>query len=190
MLTGLSPSLHGVIRQKKLSRDLPYLPQLLSEVGYQVDGVASWYFVSQHFGFARGFHSYRLMVGSTADRVVDAALDSIGRAEGTEQFLFVHVIDPHWPYLPPRSWLEQFGPRPPDISDLLDKVFDGNSPKDQAEVEDVTRLYDAEIGHVDEQIGRLFDELKARGLYEDALIIVTADHGASSPSSVLCSPIP
>ncbi len=177
MLTGLLPSFHGVTRQRKLSDDVAYLPELLSRAGYQVVGVASWYFVSQHFNFYRGFHNYRLMVGSTADKTIDAAIDLLGRGEGTEQFLFVHLIDAHWPYLSPKTWRERFGPRPPDISDLLDKVFDGGKPKDQVEIDDVIRLYDAEVGFVDEQIGRLLDELKARDLYDDTLIIVTADHG-------------
>jgi len=177
MLTGLLPSFHGVSQTRKLSRDVPYLPELLSQAGYQVDGVASWIFTSQHFGFDRGFHTYRLMVGSPASEVVDAAIDLVRRAEGREQFLFVHLIDPHWPYLPPKAWLERLGPRPPDISDLLDKVFDGGAPSDHDEIEQVIRLYDGEIAYADEQLGRLVDELKSLDLYDDALIIVTADHG-------------
>jgi arylsulfatase A-like enzyme len=177
MLTGLLPSFHGVREQQKLSRAVPYLPELLSQTGYQVDGVASWHFTSQQFGFDRGFHTYRLLVGRRADGVVDAALDLVRRAEGRNQFLFVHLIDPHWPYLPPKSWLERFGPRPRDISDLLEKVFDGDTPSDQDEIEQVIHLYDAEIAYADEQVGRLVDELKSRDLYDDALIIVTADHG-------------
>lgn len=38
-------------------------------------------------------------------------------------------------------------------------------------------LYDAEIASCDYQVGRLFDKLRERGLYDDALIIVMADHG-------------
>lgn len=177
MLTGLSPSFHGVTQQRKLSPDIPYLPELLSQAGYQVDGVASWYFLSQHFGFDRGFHSYRLMVGSRADRVVDAAVDLVRQAEGRDRFLFVHLIDAHWPYLPPKRWLEHFGPRPADISDLLDKAQQRKKPGDQAEIEQVISLYDAEIAYADEQLGRLVDELRKRDLYDNALIIVTADHG-------------
>jgi arylsulfatase A-like enzyme len=38
-------------------------------------------------------------------------------------------------------------------------------------------LYDAEIVYLDREVGRFFDELKKRGMYEDSLILVTADHG-------------
>lgn len=39
--------------------------------------------------------------------------------------------------------------------------------------------YDAEIAGVDRQIGRIVDTLRARGVLDDTLLIVTADHGES-----------
>lgn len=38
-------------------------------------------------------------------------------------------------------------------------------------------LYDAEIASADEAVGRLLEDLKARGVYDRSLIILTADHG-------------
>ena len=37
--------------------------------------------------------------------------------------------------------------------------------------------YDSSIAYLDEQLGRLFDELRERGLLENTLVIVTSDHG-------------
>ena len=37
--------------------------------------------------------------------------------------------------------------------------------------------YDGEIAYADEIVGRLFDYLRARGLYDDALIVLLSDHG-------------
>jgi len=37
--------------------------------------------------------------------------------------------------------------------------------------------YDAEIRYVDEQLGCLFDALRKHGLYDETLIVLTADHG-------------
>ena len=37
--------------------------------------------------------------------------------------------------------------------------------------------YESSIAYLDEQIGRLFDELRSRGLLENTLVIVTSDHG-------------
>ena len=176
MLTGRLPSFHGVRRKQKLSPDIAFLPEILRQAGYQVDGVASWYFLSQVFGFDRGFHSYRLMVGDDAEDVVDAALDVLHRSEGRDQFLFLHLIDAHWPYLPPDDYIDRFG-RPRDISSTLKLVQSRKAPPSPADAEDVIRLYDAEIAYADEHLGRLVQDLKSRDLYDDALIIVTADHG-------------
>lgn len=38
-------------------------------------------------------------------------------------------------------------------------------------------LYDAEIKYVDSEVGRLFENLKESGIYDDTTIILTSDHG-------------
>jgi len=91
--------------------------------------------------------------------------------------LFVHVFDPHWPYLPPTEFLESFAPRPPDISFLYDMVRDGHPPSKPLHIQQVKDLYDAEIAYADREIGRLLDGIREMGLYDRSLIIITADHG-------------
>jgi len=177
MLTGLVPSVHGATKWEKLDRSVPYLPELLSEGGYQTSGVASWVYVSQIYGFERGFHVYRVLEKPLASGVVDAALQQLRRKRGQSHFLFMHLLDPHWPYLPPREFLERFGPRPRDISDLQDLISRSQPPPSQKETEEIIQLYDSEIAFTDRELGRFFDELKTLELYHDSLIIVTADHG-------------
>jgi arylsulfatase A-like enzyme len=46
-----------------------------------------------------------------------------------------------------------------------------------AMAERLSRVYDGEIVYLDEAMGRLVAELKRRGLYDDTLIVFTADHG-------------
>ena len=41
----------------------------------------------------------------------------------------------------------------------------------------LSALYDGELSFLDHHVGRLLDYLKKRGIYDDALIIITADHG-------------
>lgn len=42
---------------------------------------------------------------------------------------------------------------------------------------DLAVRYEHEVRTVDRAVGRLFDDLRERGLYEDALIVFTSDHG-------------
>jgi arylsulfatase A-like enzyme len=177
MLTGLLPSFHGATKWEKLSSSIDYLPELLGEAGYRTSGVVSWVYLSQTYGFERGFHSYQVLDDPEASDVVDRALVELDRGAGQLQFLFVHLYDPHWPYLPPDDLLTRFGERPRDISDLLEITSKQEPPADELAIEEVVRLYDAEIAFADRELGRLFTALEERGLYDDFLIVVTADHG-------------
>ena len=178
MLTGLLPSAHEVVdRWRKIGSSVPYLPERLSKAGYDVNAVVNWVFVSQAYGFERGFNLYRTLYPRTGERVIDDASKILRDGRDRKQFLFVHLFDVHWPYLPPPEFVERFGPRPDDLSDLLDKVPLAVPPSTGEEVEQMVNLYDAGIAFVDQQVGRLLDELKALDLYDKSLIIVTADHG-------------
>ena len=39
------------------------------------------------------------------------------------------------------------------------------------------RLYDGAIASIDQEIGRLLDELRRRGVLDNTIVIVTSDHG-------------
>jgi arylsulfatase A-like enzyme len=194
MFTGLPPLLHGVSESqdrywagtaKRLAPSIPYLAEILAREGYETAGAVSSVAMSQVYGFERGFGVYRLHPANAAE-VVDSALDLARRADGREQFLFVHFIDAHWPYLPmvefrkySREFLDRFPPRPKDISDLTRRL---SGKADRARPEDAVEalsLYDAAIAHVDRELGRFLRELRALDLYDDSLILVTSDHGES-----------
>jgi arylsulfatase A-like enzyme len=97
-------------------------------------------------------------------------------------FAFLNYFDAHYPYqLPPRR-IHRFGTAPADaretrlIADwwLMDKT--GLSSQEKGFVVDA---YDDCVAAVDEQLGRLFDELGKRGTLEQTWVIVTSDHGES-----------
>jgi arylsulfatase A-like enzyme len=177
MLTGLMPSVHAATKWEKLDTSVPYLPEVLAEGGYRAYGVASWVYVSQIYGFERGFDIYKVYDNPVARDVVDEAIALIERAKGQNLFLFMHILDPHWPYLPPEDFYERFGPRPRDISTLHDRVGRAEPPESDLEIEEIIQLYDSEIAYTDQELGRFFAELVARGLYDRSMIIITADHG-------------
>jgi arylsulfatase A-like enzyme len=105
------------------------------------------------------------------------ALDILARPGGDKHFLFLHLIDAHWPYDPPPEFRERFRASAPNVSHLLNKVLDHEPPDSPEEVDQIVALYDAEIAYADRELGRFFDELKARDLYDRSLIILFADHG-------------
>ncbi|TME71728.1 MAG: sulfatase [Chloroflexi bacterium] len=128
--------------------------------------------------------------GARADAVNEQAARWIERQGSQPFFLFINYMDPHDPYDPPQPFRDRFAggvdpvlgfvrysPRlgrsissGQFVRDVLPKL----SPQDLAKI---VALYDAEIAYLDDRIGRLVSVLKARGLYDHTILVVTADHG-------------
>lgn len=116
-----------------------------------------------------------------AEHVFDQARRFLA-AHGKEAplFVWIHIMPPHDPYLPPAPYL---------YSILPERVFDKRSdtagmesapPRVPQPVLDKLRLrYDEHIRYADGETGRFLDELRAGGLFESSVVIVAADHGES-----------
>jgi arylsulfatase A-like enzyme len=96
-------------------------------------------------------------------------------------FAFLNYYDAHHPYLSPDPEAgAPFGSKPASPRDFRllktwwerDKL--GIRPEDLGLARD---SYDRCIAYLDDQLGRLFDELTRRGELERSIVIVTSDHG-------------
>lgn len=120
---------------------------------------------------------------ATVNGELFAWLDRRAQAQADRPFFaFLNHYDAHWPYqLPPLS-VHRFGMPPRDAAEanlisnwfLLDKR--GLGAREVAFARDA---YDDCVASLDEQVGRLVDELGRRGLRERTWLIVLADHGES-----------
>ena len=114
---------------------------------------------------------------------------------GKPWFLYAHYMDPHGAYEPPEphraaaiaragSEIERVPPALPG-AEPPQWVADYNVPA-EARLSDggidatrVRALYAGEVSHVDAQLGRLLDTLRAAGTLENTVVVVTSDHGES-----------
>jgi arylsulfatase A-like enzyme len=111
-------------------------------------------------------------------------LDWMSRRRQPERpfFAFLNYYDAHYPYQLPELSIHRFGVRPRDSreSDLIQNWWPlekrGLSAQEVAFVRD---SYDDCVAHLDEQLGRLIDELGRRGVLDRTWVIVAADHGES-----------
>jgi arylsulfatase A-like enzyme len=122
----------------------------------------------------------------TSERVAGRALEILRGLERDQRaFLFLHLFDPHYDYVPPGRWAREFDP---DYAGTLDgrdyyfnpRIWDEQQQRrvvNDRDLEHVVALYRGEIGWVDEQVGRVLAELRASGRLERTLIVVTSDHG-------------
>jgi len=106
------------------------------------------------------------------------------RAKDRPFFLFVNYMDAHAPYLPPPP----FNNRYPGRNDAFDEeafqtlsreVTLGQRLVTEAERAHMISQYDGGIAYTDHYVGELIGWLKANGIYDHTMIVVTADHGES-----------
>ena len=117
-----------------------------------------------------------------ADAINDAFLLWLGKQPkpGRPFFAFLNFNDAHTPYEVPDSSIPGFGRRPSSSRERQTlKGFLGID-KTTLSIDDVqlaTDVYDDCIAHLDRRLGLLLDELSRRGVLENTLVVVTADHG-------------
>ncbi len=170
ILSGTYPQYHQVFAfSMLLAKTVPYLPDILGANGYRTGAFVGSMALDPKFsvpGFERGFDTYYAgfqpgpdeageeryhTVEFRAGEVVKHAVGWLGKRPPGPFFIWVHMFDPHDPYDPPEPYKTRYA----------------------------KALYDGEIAYMDSALGNLFRELKANGLYDGALIAVTADHGES-----------
>jgi arylsulfatase A-like enzyme len=126
-------------------------------------------------------HEY-LASGETAASKTPAVIDRIQAfvddADG-RWFAFANLMDAHLPYNPPEEYVDEFAPGvdPADVCQNSKEYNAGACDIDSQEWDAIRGLYDAELAHMDEQLGRLFAWLRDRGEWADTTVIVCADHG-------------
>jgi hypothetical protein len=116
------------------------------------------------------FRDKRRLTATYLERFEDF-VDAVATVRPEEPvFFFFHNGLPHSPY-----WLSPEG----EIAHDTPAEFRPSQAGNRRLVQKVLERYRTQIMHVDRQLGRLLALLKQRGLYEQSLLIVTADHGVS-----------
>jgi arylsulfatase A-like enzyme len=121
----------------------------------------------------------RLDIVPQAEVLTDVTLRWVTQGEQGPYFIYVQYIDPHAPYTPPAPYDAAFNYRsdPPLRSGGIDPLQLLPQGKNREQVGSILDQYDGEILYNDHHIGRLLAGLKEMGILDNALVIVTSDHG-------------
>ncbi len=160
---GLEGSFGGRMRGLAEDTGIVYLHQLLP--GDLIGGIPS---------IANGWDNFLRDAGKHEDpgQIAPAFLGSL-RPGPRPTLWYVHFMLPHspWRYLPSGS---RYSIRQaPGWGD--DEVWNAN----QAAVDQYWQRHLLQLGYADRVLGRLLAHLRQTGLYDRALVVVTADHGVS-----------
>jgi arylsulfatase A-like enzyme len=128
-------------------------------------------------------HSGDLQIDYTSflstDRLTDLSMQWMAKNLQKPFLFWLHYFDPHVPYAPPQHYLKGKKPEP-SIGvnfDRPDDLLTGAEVPTKKEQKWIQELYNGEVRYVDDNVGRLIASLKQMGIYDDALIILTSDHG-------------
>jgi arylsulfatase A-like enzyme len=169
LLTGKDPLAHGVFDngRYRLADRHRTLAEVLRARGFATAAFVSAQVLAARFGLARGFDRYDddvppgAVIGERrGDATTARAVEWLERHAGERTFLFLHLFDPHAPYAAPEPFASEirkaYAKYPPFLQD-----------------------YVGEVAFADHCVGRLVAALKRLGVYDNAVVVVTADHGES-----------
>jgi len=203
LVTSTLPSTHNAMsKPSSLSDDLVLIPEALQEAGYTTGGIVSNVNLAESFGFAQGYDDYyylgpdylfgaqesssKLIVYQLGRQIAlgmfggdgvyfndfyqdsevvnSVAFDWLDDHADERFFLFLHYMDPHDPYFVH-----------PYNGEGVARV---SMPEPEPEMaEELHALYRGEIDYLDANFGKLLAKLEAAGVYDDTVIVLTADHG-------------
>ncbi|MHC4845840.1 MAG: sulfatase [Planctomycetota bacterium] len=192
--TGTWPAQHGVYegsaRAKAgavtdlLGDQARTLAESFEAAGYQTSAFIHNAQLKLGNGFEQGFDDYHDRMGDARD-IRWQALDWLDeRDEERPFFLYLHILDAHWPYDIPDEAAERFADgldismfRGGDSRALRDAINDGEVVLDEEQRRALDALYDASLRSIDDELAQLLAGLERRGLADDTTICVVSDHG-------------
>ena len=203
LITSTLPSTHNAMsKPSSLSEDLVLIPEAMQEAGYATGGIVSNVNLAESFGFAQGYDDYyylgpdylfgakesssKLIIYQLGRQIAlglfggdqvrfndfyqdskvvnDVAFDWLEERKDDRFFLFLHYMDPHDPYF-----------EHPYNGEGIARVSMPEPDPDMAER--LQALYRGEIEYLDGNFGKLLEKLETLGIYEDTVLVLTADHG-------------
>lgn len=206
IFTGLGLQDHGLLDNfSMLAPENATLAEIFRAQGYETAAAVSVeHLQTGNSGLGQGFdrflvcdHTARFDGGGTMDRVLDW-LDEWENDGNRPVFLWVHLFDPHAPYLPPGDFTSEYARRsgnsPPPKHVAVPTLSHVKHSGPGMFLEGVNNadyvrwMYDSGVAYGDELIGRFWDRAVDHGLDTTSLFMVTSDHGESlGERDVWCS---
>ncbi len=192
LFTGLYPSAHQVIEPRdRLQDSYVTLAEVLQGEGYETAGYVSGPFLRSAHALDQGFEAYddspcSVTQQAAHDDITNDKMEELlsaflekDRAGDKPFFLFAYLWDPHYDFIPPSPYDTMFVPddaEPFDVTrfEFNRRIHTGMSP---GAYQYLLSQYEGEIRCTDDMLGRLWRLMREKGIWENTIVILTADHG-------------
>ena len=196
IFTGCHPGDHNYVNSEYIiNESMTTLGELMAESNYKSSGSIAVNYLLPDAGFGRGFNRYKYNYMSVSDFITrnnDARtgvtdlltwINEDVSAGYNNLFYFLHVFDPHAPYIPPAEYrassvnLEEARYYRKDAKGKYIKNVK-RDPRNKDEVyQKMLKYYNSSITYTSDQLSRVVAYLKEVSIFDDALIVVIGDHG-------------
>lgn len=166
------------------------LPEYFKDAGFATASFSGNSFYGPRHGYKEGWDTFETapeMAGHLrANRITDMALQWLDQRDPKRErlLLWAHYLEPHNPYHAPAPWDHMFAqeypvcPSPDGKGEFMPiAAAEAKRQPPNDAVRHVEAAYDGSLAFADDQIGRLLSRLREKGVLDEALLLVTADHG-------------
>jgi len=175
-------------RTDRLSNSCTTLAEILKNENYTTAAFTGGGAVSSEYGFNQGFEIYNEgPVGKhecyELSSYVNKLLRWLKSVRNRKFLLFIHTYDVHTPYNPPAQYFDLYTKGQYEAEHLrtskgiMVTIQTDASKLTPEEINYIIAVYDAGINYVDDELGKVFKKLDQLGIYDNTIIIITADHG-------------
>lgn len=190
-LTGHYAWEHGAHDERtSLKDEWATWPEAFDAAGYRTAAIVHSPNGSSVFGYDRGFEQFINVWQEDREsdfvvpRITDAlpALDRVLNARGDEPlFLWMHVVEPHEPYLPPEPFGGSLSSDDPQAltgtAETLWAIRRWDIEPSAQDVKNIELGYEENFAYADWGIERILDRLDAAGIGPNAIVAIFSDHG-------------
>lgn len=199
ILTGEYPAVHGVTEpDHSLADGFETLAERLAGVGeaprdrkqpYETAAFVGAPFLRRPYNLHQGFAIYDDEAASptnveghadvTNPAIEAKVMEYLANQSGGPFFLYVHLWDIHFDYIPPPPFDTMFVDDSCEPFAITEMPFNDDVRPDMsaARLRYLISQYDGEIRCADALVGRIFDRVRERGDWDRTIVAVTSDHG-------------
>ena len=188
LFSGLYPVRHRVLEKGKLKPEHFIMPEAMKAAGYKTGAHISNGYISEPWGFVQGWDHF---INNLREnwRIDGAAMAQHGiewmkKTKDNPFFLYLGTIDPHVTYRAHEGIIETYDTEPYNgnfkkylSGDDLGKIKGGGLKVSDRDKTRIINLYKNEITFNDEAFGKLRAAFEEAGLWDQTMVVVTADHG-------------
>lgn len=190
--TGMFPKQHRFIgKSKRIPEHFVTIAEAMKKAGLLTLGCSANGHITKKKGFGDGWVAYRNTLhkggGLTAERLTDLSIGMLDKYLPKAEngfYLYVGTIDPHVSWKGRQPWLNRYDPGPYKgqfkkrvAGPVWDKLAGRPKSVKPRDRQRVLAIYDSTISYNDKHLGELLSYLEKKGIRDETMIVITADHG-------------